>query len=222
MADVSFENEFEVLVDKKRLDINNPQEFISTGDVDLWNDFRKGNEGAFIRIYHLYANMLYNFGCQICSDHNRVKDSLQDFFIYLREKREKLGPTNSIKPYLLKAFKRRVLEDMKKNHKLMTHGEDFYFKKFPVELSFETKFIQQQFENEQLNQLSVALEKLGEKEREAVYYFYYEGLTYEQIGEIMGFSHISSARRLIYRALSQLRKFMLANLALLLVDIYSS
>ncbi len=222
MVSLSIQKEREVIRKKEPSYLENSPSFSSREEVILWNDFRNGNEGSFIRIYHLYANMLYNFGCQICPDHSRVKDSLQDFFIYLREKRERLGPTNSIKPYLFKAFKRRVLEDMKRNNKHFTHGEEFHFKKFPVELSFETKFIQQQLETEQLNLLNEALQKLGDKEREAIYYFYYEGLGYEEIAEIMGFSHVSSARRLTYRGLAHLRKFMLANLVILLLDIQAT
>jgi RNA polymerase sigma-70 factor (ECF subfamily) len=80
---------------------------------------------------------------------------------------------------------------------------------FPVELSSEAKFIQQQMEVDLLADLNRALELLDNREREAIYYFYYQGLSYEQIAEIFDFSYVSSARRLIYKALANLRKTML-------------
>lgn len=64
----------------------------------LWDAFRTGNEEAFITIYKQYANVLFNFGCQLTMDHDLVKDTLQDFFIYLRHKRNGLGKTDAIKP----------------------------------------------------------------------------------------------------------------------------
>jgi DNA-directed RNA polymerase specialized sigma24 family protein len=44
------------------------------------------------------------------------------------------------------------------------------------------------------------------RKKEALYYFYYEGLSYEQIKEMMELSHIKSARNLVYEAISYLRE----------------
>ncbi|EON76371.1 RNA polymerase ECF-type sigma factor [Lunatimonas lonarensis] len=77
---------------------------------------------------------------------------------------------------------------------------------FSVELSTESKFIQQQLDDELIQNLNNALLSLDNKEREAIYYFYYQGLGYDQIAEIFEFSHISSARRLIYKSLAKIRK----------------
>lgn len=143
-----------------------------------------------------------------------VKDCLQDFFIYLRKNRAGFGETSSIKLYLFKAFKRRVI-DYQKKHKLEGQKNDaFLFFQFPVELSSETIYINRHMEEEQIKNLNQALKTLEKKEREAIYYFYYEGLTYEQIAEVFNFSHISSARRLIYRGLAQLRRLILFGLLL--------
>src|SRR5690606_2135037 len=39
----------------------------------LWKAFKGGDEAAFIQIYHLYANVLFNYGCQFTSDSEMVK-----------------------------------------------------------------------------------------------------------------------------------------------------
>jgi len=178
-------------------------------DSEVWDLFRGGDENAFIIIYKQYANVLYNFGCQLTPDHGLVKDSLQDFFIYLRHKRDKLGATDAIKPYLFKAFKRRILAEIKREKKQVSPEEVFDFKRFPVELSHETVYINQQMEKEELAKLNDALSQLDPREREAIYYFYYEGLGYDEIASIFEFSHVSSARRLIYKGLAHLRKYFL-------------
>lgn len=185
-------------------------------DKALWGAFLKGDEAAFISIYEQYVEVLFNFGCQFTSDRDLVMDCLQDFFIYLREKRTGLGTTDAIKPYLFKAFKRRVVDYIKKQKKQNPKLEENSFKHFPVELSSEAIFIHQQMEKEQIQKLNMALNQLGSKEREAIYYFYYEGLGYDQVAEILGFSHVSSARRLVYRGLAHLRKYFVVCLLLTL------
>ncbi len=177
-------------------------------DSDLWNSFRAGDEGAFISIYNNYSNLLFNFGCQFSPDRDLVKDCLQDFFIYLRAKRENLGETSSIKFYLLKGFRRKIIESQKKHAKEKEKLNDPGFVEFPIQLSHESIYINRQFEKEQLVNLEKALLKLEPREREAIYLFYYDNLSYEQIAEMLNFSHVSSARRIIYRALSNLKGFL--------------
>jgi len=172
----------------------------------LWESFKKGDELAFIKIYQEYASVLINYGSQFTPDREMVKDCLQDFFIYLRKNRAGFGKTDSIKMYLFKAFRRRILDYLKRYNREATHNERFAFFQFPVELSSETIFINRQIEAEQLKRLNSALTNLDLQEREAIYYFYYEGLSYEQIARIFNFSHVSSARRVVYRGLSRLRK----------------
>lgn len=186
-------------------------------EIELWNSFKTGDEAAFIHIYNQYADVLFNYGCQFTSDKEMVKDCLQDFFIYLRKNRAGFSNITYIKMYLLKSFKRRVIEYLKKYSKEREKTELFVFFQFPVELSSETFYINEQIQEEQISRLNKALQDLASKEREAIYYFYYEGLSYEQIAELFDFSHVSSARRLIYRALSQLKKFMMVFCASLFV-----
>ncbi|CAN5482615.1 sigma-70 family RNA polymerase sigma factor [soil metagenome] len=176
-------------------------------DKLIWDAFKNGDEAAFITIYKDYVNKLYNYGCQFTSDREMVKDCLQDFFIYLRKNRLGFGETTSIKLYLFKSFKRRVIDYLKKFNKEYQQNEKFAFSQFSVELSSESIYINQQIEASQLEKLNKALKALDTKEREAIYYFYYEGLSYEQIAEIFNFSHVSSARRVMYRGLCNLRQF---------------
>src|SRR5690606_1187366 len=98
---------------------------------------------------------------------------------------------------------------IKRQNKERERTESFLFFQFPVQLSSETIYINQQIVEEQIVKLNRALQILEAKEREAIYYFYYEGLSYEQIAEIFDFSHTSSARRLVYRGLGRLRKLIL-------------
>ena len=176
-------------------------------DQLLWDAFKRGDELAFIRIYNNYSGLLYQYGCKYSSDKELVRDCLQDFFLYLRKNRLGFGDTNSIKLYLLKAFRRRVIEYLKKDRCLFNVNEPSEFAQFGVESSIEAVYINKQVKAEQLDKLNKGLKTLDRIEQEVIYYFYFKGMSYEQIAEIFKFSHVSSARRVMYRSLRQLRVF---------------
>lgn len=176
-------------------------------DESLWDEFRRGDEIAFIRLYKSYSELLYTYGCKFSPDKELVRDCLQDFFLYLRKNRNGLGNTACVKLYLFKAFRRRILEYLKKHNCGFSFKETAEYAHFFVESSIESVYINKQVKAEQLEKLNKALSALDSKERHAIYYFYFRGLSYEEIAGIFNFSHVSSARRVMYRGLRQLRSF---------------
>ena len=176
-------------------------------DKLLWDAFKKGDELAFIKIYKNYSTQLFDYGCRYSTDKEMVRDCLHDFFIYLRKNRLGFSDTNSIKLYLFKAFRRRIVEYLKKNNYELNLKEPSEYSPFNVESSTEAVYINKQVYAEQLERLSKALSSLDSKGRKAIYYFYFKGHSYEQIAELFKFSHVSSARRVMYRSLRQLRHF---------------
>jgi RNA polymerase sigma factor (sigma-70 family) len=191
---------------------------ISVSDAERWTAFKQGDEAAFVDIYKTYANKLYNYGTKFCTDKELVKDCLQDFFIYLRKNRETLGDTVSIKFYLFKAFRRRVVDYIKAVASEQKKNELANVFQLQIEVSHEVKFIDLQLHEQQFQKLNNAINALTEKEREAIFHYFYEGLSYKEIAAIMNFTHIASARRLIYRALASIRDMIvtLTGLGLLL------
>ncbi len=173
----------------------------------LWEAFKSGDELAFILIYKRYSAQLFQYGCRYSVDKEMVRDCLQDFFLYLKKNRQGFRETNSIKYYLFKSFRRRVVDYNKKNNCEYSLDQPFDDYLNPAE-SGETIYINKQVKAEQLEKLDRALTTLDSKEREAIYYFYYKGMSYEQIAERFKFTHVSSARRVMYRSLRQLRNFL--------------
>ncbi len=57
-----------------------------------------------------------------------------------------------------------------------------------------------------LQKLDKALASLSERQREAVYYYFYKGMTYEEVRELLDFKDVKSARNLIYKVVETLRK----------------
>ncbi len=176
-------------------------------DTAAWDAFRQGNESAFIHIYETYFEVLYSYGISIVADVHLVKDVLQDLFMEIREKRGGLGATDNIKFYLFKSMKRRLIRELEgwsgKVASLESLPLGFHFT-----LSHEDHLIDRQLSAEKIERLNAAIANLSPRQREIIYYSFYEGFSYKQIQDIMGFESQQVARNLMYKAMQYLRKFI--------------
>ena len=175
-------------------------------DQLLWKSFRNGSESAFVEIYNQYFQMLYDYGRQFSQDPEIVKDYVQDTFVTIRKKRFKLPQVRSIKAYLLKCLRNKIIYELKKSEKKQFVDVTSFPLNFHIVPSHENVLINRHFNDSQIKQIHTTLSRLSQRKREAIYYFYYNNLSYEEIKEIMGFGSTRAARNLIYRALSEIRK----------------
>jgi RNA polymerase sigma-70 factor (ECF subfamily) len=181
-------------------------------ESEIWDLFRLGDEFAFEYIYQKYFDGLYNYGRQFTRDHALVEDVLQELFIELKRRSEHLSPTNKIQPYLYSAFRRKIIRYRDKTSKFteldVKHS-------FSITTNVEESLIEDERLRENRLRLQKAIENLSERHREIIFLFYYENLSYEEIREIQGFDQVKSARNLLYKALTALRKQILMLLILL-------
>ncbi|MBT29795.1 MAG: RNA polymerase subunit sigma-24 [Thalassobius sp.] len=174
-------------------------------DREIWLEFKKGNEAAFNHIYRKYTPGLYNFAYQFTRNKDIIKDSIQNVYISIRRRREKLSEVNSIKAYLYKAIYREMVKKLEKERKFIS-DEALTDDLFNIELSFEDKIIGDEITEEIKTKLDKILKQLTNKQKEALLLFYAEGLSYKEVAEVMGLKNSKSARKLIYRALDTARK----------------
>ncbi|MFD2035939.1 RNA polymerase sigma factor [Belliella marina] len=172
-------------------------------DIEIWNAFRSGSESAFIMIYQNYFDKLYAYGWKICHSEAMLKDAIQDLFIELRKNRSKLGQTSSIKFYLFKSLKRKLIKEEGKWYSNLETVDENYF--FDFSFSPEQLLIDRQVDDERSRKLNQAIKQLSPRKKEVVYYYFYEELTYREIQEIMNLDNIKSVRNLIYKSISFLR-----------------
>ena len=184
---------------------SSPNDLPKIDDAKLWQEFKAGSETAFIKIYNDSFDILLNYGFQLSRNQELIEDCIQDVFIYLRQKRKSLGSTDCIRFYLMKCMKRKLIEEIKSSKKplILAHHEGFQ-----IAFSHEEMLIDQQIQKENSEKLNKALSLLPSKQREAIYYFYFQNLKYSQISELLAFDHVKSVRNLIYKALSTLKSAM--------------
>lgn len=184
--------------------------FDAMEDSSIWEGYKNGNEEAFIYIYSKYVKSLFNYGCHHSNDRDLVKDCIQDLFISLKKKKN-FGTVESIKPYLFKSLRREIIRALTKASKYSLKGDIEFFQKFDITLSWDQKMIEDQFVEERKQTLMNSVNHLTEKQKEAVLYYFYEGFSYDEIAEIMDMTSAKTARKLIYRAIDNLRLVLSEN-----------
>lgn len=177
-------------------------------DAEVWDAFDKGDEMAFNYLYRTYMPFMFNYGYQISNHKEIVQDCIQNVFIHLRSRRGSLSKVSNIKGYLLKSLRREIIKKVK-SKKNELFDIDAVEGSFIIEVSSETKMIEFESTNELKHKLEVALNQLTPKQRQAILLFYEEQLSYKQIAEIFDFSEIKTARKLLYRAINQLKNLLI-------------
>lgn len=175
-------------------------------DLLLWQTFKKGDKKAFSKIYQLYAKPLLNYGItlRISPNLSVVEDCIQDIFLELWQSKENLADTDSIKFYLFRSLKNKLMRTMKYD---FTNKADEIDQNLEAlfESSFEGLLIEEENQKEQLERLEKAFGQLSQRQREVINLKYYHQFSNAQIAEMMELNY-SSVGNLIQKALYSLRQ----------------
>ena len=174
----------------------------------LWESFRKGDKEAFAALFREHYETLFRFGSKFTTNPELLEDCIQELFIELWQAKSR-APVLSVKAYLLKSLKYKLLKAFRKNEKTrsLSDGEDIAF-----EWSHETVLILQQEDAEKKQKVQEALGRLSHRQKEIIYLKYYQNLSYEEVSAIMNINY-QVARNLLYQAIKSLKN-MLAGLTL--------
>lgn len=193
---------------KNREDISLKGHQQKVNEASLWQEFKAGKEAAFVAIYRQYFQQLYAYGHQFTKDNTLVEDCIQELFIELRKKRHRLKDTTSVKFYLYKALRNRIIRQLSRKKMLPLNEELMEGYNFEINISHEHKMIHTQLDEEIKQQLNVSLNKLTGRQREVILYYFYEKLSYAEIAEIMNLSKPKFARDLLYRSIAKIKTEM--------------
>ena len=183
------------------------EDYSSSNDSRVWNAFKQGCEDAFADMYQKHSSMLFSYGLHIARDQDLVKDCIQNLFIDLWDSRENLGDTNSIKYYLFKCLKRRIVAELFANKKykcIEELTEDYHFE---IAFSHEFSLVAEQASKEENENLIRAINKLTKRQKEAIYLLYYSNLSHQEVASLMSIK-VTAVYNLVYHALISLKKTM--------------
>ena len=183
-------------------------------DQVLWNQLRRGDKAALERIYRAHIVHLSEYALRFSSNRPLIEDCIQDLFIDLWQKRKTIKATDQIRPYLLVALRRRLVRALQQQSRRQDErpAEELAFE---AELAIDELLIEEEISLEQSRQLQTAFAELSTRQREALYLRYYQGMSYDDIAEIMEVNN-QSARNLASSGLKRLRNHLTINGLLLI------
>src|SRR5690606_38865925 len=83
--------------------------FRDLDDLQAWELLKRGEARGLEYIYRVHGKVLFNFGMKLYGKQEWVEDTLQELFVDLWRDRLRLKAVTSLRSYLLKAFKYKLI-----------------------------------------------------------------------------------------------------------------
>lgn len=173
-------------------------------DPELWQAFKSGSREAFAQIYNQHIQDLLCYGYRVTSDRQLIKDSVQDLFLHLWRSRENLIDTDSIRFYLYRSLRNRIVRNIENNNHTAIDSADL-FENIIGGLSFEDDMIADEQLTEQHLRLKHAIQQLPKRQQEIIQLRYYHDFSFDEITVMMDINN-QSVRNLLHRAITELRR----------------
>lgn len=183
--------------------------------IILWNSFKRGDWEAYTSLYHAFYRPLNNYGHKFTRDVDLIEDSIHDLFISLWTNKENLGNPLSVKNYLYKSIRNILFRKLKSASRFSEIQETD--ETIPFEVSYDQQMITNEEEKHIQDTVKEVLNKLPARQQEIIYLRFFDGLSYEEISDIMSIN-VSSTYKLLYKALDNLQQ-ALGCVTLLTIDV---
>jgi RNA polymerase sigma factor (sigma-70 family) len=172
---------------------------------ELWVNFKKGDTNAFGIIYNEHIDFLFNYGKSITRNVEIIEDSIQDLFLYLLSKKDQIITPNYVQYYLLKAYKRILIEKIRIERNTEARIDDGAM---DFEFEIETEGIEEnELEERKITLIENLIENLDPKKKEVIFLKFQSGLSYAEISDIVGVQP-SSVKQIVYRVMSSFHEII--------------
>ena len=169
-------------------------------EVAVWDKFRAGDQRAFTELYQHFVQPLYSYSMGVTSDKELIKDCLHDLFVELWRNHATIGPTTSVKYYLMASIKRKLIRHMETQLKNHVHHSNYMMDYMEADHSQEAILIKYEEEIRTNKQLALCLNLLSKRQREAISLRFFQNMDTDQISDSMKINP-QSVYNLIFGAL---------------------
>ena len=165
----------------------------------------KGDQKAFKLLVDTYQLMVVNTCYAFVHDRDEAEDIAQDLFVQVFESLGRFRFESKLSTWLYRIAVNRSINHCKSPRGRAIKIDIDSWKQQEVAQSVEMPQQQILEEQEQIELLHKAIDKLPENQRTALILNKYEELSYKEIADVMGVS-LSSVESLIFRAKNNLEK----------------
>lgn len=152
-------------------------------------------------LYDEHYQTLYNFGRRMTADILLVEDAIQETFLAIWKYKATTAVPDNIKQYLIRVFRNQLLKLLKDRMSDRTLDESHSFQ---FEVAIDELIIEGEAVAELKDKLNKALAGLTDRQREIIYYRFYENFSFEEIAAIMNMQ-TRATYKLTARALAALK-----------------
>ena len=170
-----------------------------------WENFlnSKNDSETFASIYKVYVNSLLSYGLSLNFDEDICRDAIHDVFYSIYMNKKKLSHVKDAKSYLFRSFRNRLFNIYNKTSRVFSLTDELT--PFTANITILDAIINaEELENLKLT-VSVLLDELTPRQREAIYLRYMQEMDYVDIAELLKMDS-NSARRLVHRGIKALRE----------------
>ncbi len=166
-------------------------------ELEIWDQFTAGDKKAFEMIYNQFHGALFNYGLRLNQDSHLVEEAIQDLFVKLWQNKHNLNRPSSLKHYLLKSLRNIIYNKLSITKRELYVGDGQDILHFEFHLPKDNSDYHQQL-------LKRLMEDLTERQKEAIYLFYQEELSYQEISDLLKIK-IGGTYKLLYRAIDKMK-----------------
>lgn len=175
-------------------------------DEELYDEFLKGNKKSFEEIVLRHRINMIHFILNYTKDISTAEDIVQDSFVYLLVNKDYYSNKYKLKTYLYMIAKCRAINFLKKNKQESEFIED-YLSLSNQDTITSRKIIDDIDNKEKLKKIILAMNNLKLHYREVIYLSDFQGMTIEEIGQIINKNKIQVSS-LLYNARKSLRRLL--------------
>lgn len=194
----------------EKRDILNDQQL----SAELWRQFKAGDPDALGEIGDIHYRALYNYGTKFTRDSEFIRDCIQDLYLNLWEKRAFISETAFVKSYLFKSLRHRILRESVRQNRF-ERTDELSFDPVGGDESVESLIIENEHSVRQIKHLEGIISGLTKRQQEVVYLRYYQGLSNEDIAQVMGLGR-QSVSNLLSKTLKEIKDQWLLALVIIL------
>lgn len=173
--------------------------FSEITDEELMHLYQEGEEKAFEEIYGRYSSRIYGYLKKRIGDPEKTDEVFQEIFMKFHRMRSKYKTTLPFAPWIFTLVRNVTVDHFRKMRNLsepVLAGQEFL--EGQVDESISTPV------SEVGLKLVSGMDKLSERQKQAVELRYMDEKTFEEIGKTLDTSEIN-ARKILSRAISKLR-----------------
>ncbi|MGE0679997.1 MAG: RNA polymerase sigma factor [Candidatus Binatia bacterium] len=181
-------------------------------DVQLMLRFQKGEMGAFQQLFNKYSSSVVNFAFRFVGSRERAEELAQEVFLQVYRWQDRYEPRAKFSTWLFKIANNHCLNEVRKGEYKVSHES--------LDLRRDSEGDERERDLPDTNprkgddilaakqtadKIQTILRRLPESQRSALMLSRLEGLSYQEVAEVLGTTE-KAVKSLVFRATQSLRE----------------